>query len=134
TDLAQRTKHLEDAAAAARARNRAMLEDQQEKLHSQMSAEAQHLESSAREATTDVRSWWTDTTANIEQWRAGLRAKGEERLAERKVEKAERSSADAEDYATSLVSFAAYAVDAAEYAVVDAVIARGEADELAAGS
>src|SRR5205823_8172202 len=45
TDLAQRTKHLEDAAAAARARNRAMLEDQQEKLHSQMSAEAQHLES-----------------------------------------------------------------------------------------
>src|SRR5205823_12941383 len=73
TDLAQRTKHLEDAAAAARARNRAMLEDQQEKLHSQMSAEAQHLESSAREATTDVRSWWTDTTANIEQWRAGLR-------------------------------------------------------------
>ena len=37
-----------------------------------------------------------------------------------------------EDYASGLVSLAAYVIDAAEYAVVDAAIARGRADELGA--
>jgi hypothetical protein len=133
-DLAGRTKRLEDSAAAAQARNRAKLEEKQEKLHSTLSAEAQDLNSSTTEAGTEVRSWWADTTANIEQWRAGLEAKRAERKAERKVEKAERDAEDAEDYAASLVSYAAYAIDAAEYAVVDAAIARGDADELAAAN
>jgi hypothetical protein len=33
-----------------------------------------------------------------------------------------------------MVSMAAYSIDSAEYAVVDAVLARADADELAAGN
>jgi len=69
----------------------------------------------------------------MEQRRAELRAKVEERHAERKVEQAQRNADDAEDYASGLVLMAAYVIDAAEYAVVDATIARSEADALVAG-
>jgi hypothetical protein len=132
TDLASRTKKLEDAAAAARAKNRAKLEQDREKLHSTMTSEAKSIKSSADKAGTDVSSWWAETTARMEQQRADLRAKVDQRRAERQVAKAERNAADAEDYAADMVSWAAYALDSAEYAVIDATIARSEADELAA--
>jgi hypothetical protein len=69
----------------------------------------------------------------VAAFRAELRAKIDERHAERKVEQAQRNAADAEAYASGLVSMAAYVIDAAEYAVVDATIARSEADALVAG-
>ena len=134
TDLAGRTKRLEDAAAAAEARNRTILEREREKLHSAMEKEAKDLQSSAAATRTEARSWWAETTTHIEQGRAQLRAEIDQRRAERKLEKAKRNADDAEDYAAGLVSLAAYVIDAAEYAVVDAAIARGEADELAATS
>jgi len=133
TDLAARTKQLEDAAAAADAKNRAMLEQEREKLHSNMQKEAKDLQSTADRAGAEAHSWWADVTARMEQRRAELRAKVEERHAERKVEQAQRNADDAEDYASGLVSMAAYVIDAAEYAVVDATIARSEADALVAG-
>lgn len=134
TDLADRTRRLEDAAAAAAARNRAMLEQEREKLHAAMEKEAKDLQSSAKATETEARSWWAETTTHIEQRRAQLRAEIDQRRAERKLEKAKRNADDAEDYAAGLVSLAAYVIDAAEYAVVDAAIARGEADELAAAN
>jgi hypothetical protein len=132
TDLAGRTKRLEDTAAAAEARNRSMLEQECEKLHSAMEKEAKDLQSSAKATQTEARSWWAETTAHMEQRRAQLRAELDQRRAEQKLEKANRNADDAEDYAAGLVTLAAYVIDAAEYAVVDAAIARGEADELAA--
>jgi len=133
-DLAKRTKRLEDAAAAAQAQNRAKLEQDREKLHSTMSTEAQKLQSSAGEAKSQARSWWTDMTKHIEEQRAEVRGKIDQRRAERKVDQAKRNAADAEDYAADVVSVAVYVVDAAEYAVVDAAIARSEADALVAST
>ena len=44
---------------------------------------------------------------------------------------AERAAEDAEDDAVVAVTLAAYCLDAAEWAVVQAELARGEADKLA---
>lgn len=134
TDLADRTKQLEDSANAAKAKNRAKLEQQRDELHSKVEKDAQSIQSSAGTAGAGVRSWWAETAAHMEQQRAELRDKIQQQQTERKVQKAEGNAADAEDYASNLVSLAAYVVDAAEYAVVDAAIARSTADDLASSS
>jgi hypothetical protein len=46
-DLATRTKHLEDTAKAADEKNRASLEQERERLHSNVQTEAQQLQASA---------------------------------------------------------------------------------------
>ena len=132
TDLASRTRRLEDSAADVKAQNRAKLEQERERLHSAMQSTAQNVRSSASEARANGRSWWEDVTTRIDQRRAELRAKLEQRRAERQVERAQRNAAEAEEYAADMVSLAVYAIDEAEYAVVDAAIAQAEADALLA--
>jgi hypothetical protein len=134
TDLAGRTKQLEDSAAAAREMNRTKLEQERDKLHSAVENDAQNVRSSAQAGMSELGSWWAETTGKLEQQRAAMRAKIDQHRSEQKVEKAERNASDAENYAADMVSFAAYAIDAAEYAVIDATIARSQADDLAATS
>ena len=130
--LADRTKRLEDAAAATDEQNRKKLEADREKLHSTMQAEALKIQESAKAAKTQERSWWADLTARMEQRRAELRAKMDQRRFERKADRAMRIADDAENYAVDMVSAAVYSVDAAEYAVIDAAIARAEAEDVTA--
>ena len=130
TDLAARTKRLEDTAADTQAKNRAKLEQDREKLHTQVTNEAKQMQKSADEARSSADAWWANVATQIEMRRADLRSKIDERRAERQVDKANRNADDAEDYAEGMVAVAAYTVDAAEYAIVDAAIARSEADSL----
>jgi hypothetical protein len=132
TDLAGRTKRLEDTAAAAEAQNKTKLEQEREKLHTATATEAKKLKTSADKAGSGAQTWWADTANRVEERRAELRAKIDERKAERKVDRAKRNANDAEHYASDLVSLAAYVLDATEYAIVDAAIARAEADALVA--
>jgi len=134
TDLAARTKKLEDAAAANRAKNRAQLKQEREERNARMEAQAQKIQSSFDKAQADAQAWWTDTTKRFEQRRAEVRTKMDQQKAERKLDRVQHNADDWEKYAADMVSWAAYAVDAAEYAVIDAAIARKEADDLAAAS
>ena len=132
--LAGKTKELEDTAAAAKAQNRAKLEKDREKLHSDMETEAKKLQSGAEKSKSEARTWWADMAARAEQQRMDLHSKIEERKTERKVDKAIRNADDAENYAITMIQAAAYCIDAAEYAVADAVVARGQADDLVTAS
>jgi hypothetical protein len=132
TDLASRTKNLEDTAATTQAKDRAKLDQQRNQLHSKMTTEAQNIQSSADKAQAGARSWWADTTARFEQQRNELRAKMDQQRAERKVDRAQHNADDAEANAADMISWAEYAIDSAEYAVIDAVIARDEANDLVA--
>jgi hypothetical protein len=130
TDLAHRTRQLEDTASAAEAQNRAKLEKERDKLHSEMQTEAKQIQSKAKEGKSDAQTWWAGVTVQAEKQRNDLHQKIEERKAERKVDKAMRHADDAESYAVNMIQVAAYCIDAAEYAVADAVIARSQADDL----
>jgi RNA polymerase-binding transcription factor DksA len=134
TDLAGKTKQLEDTAAAAKAQNRAKLEKERDKLHSDMQSEAKKLQAGADKSKADAQTWWADMAARAEQQRKDLHAKIEERKSERKVDRAMHQADDAESYAASMIQAASYCIDAAEYAVADAVIARGQADDLVMAS
>jgi RNA polymerase-binding transcription factor DksA len=134
SDLAGKTKQLEDTAAAANAQNRAKLEKEREKLHSNMQSEAKKLQSGIGKSKAEARTWWAEMAARAEQQRNDLHAKIEDRKAERKVDKALGHADDAETYAANMIMAAAYCIDAADYAVADAVIARAEADDLVMAS
>jgi len=133
TDLANRTKQLEDSAAAAREQDRKKLEPHRDELDASMQKQAQKIKTDAQKAGVQVRSWWADTTDRIEERRAEVGAKMAKNKAEHQAKKADRDAEDAENYASNLIGLAAYVTDAAEYAVVDAAIARSEADAIATG-
>jgi len=130
TELAARTKKLEDAAAANKAKSQAQLEMEQENLNAKMQAQAQKIQSSVDKTQTDAQAWWTETTKRFEQRRAEVRTKMENMKAERKLDRAQFTANFMENMAADYIAWAAYAVDAAEYALADAAIARKEADEL----
>ncbi len=50
------------------------------------------------------------------------------------MNRAERRAQDAEDDAANAIAFAVYILDQAEYAVVDAALARAAADDLRAAA
>jgi hypothetical protein len=123
-DLAGRVKRVEDSAAAVQEKNRAALQSRREELEAAIEQSKIGLEAAATQAKDATRGWWSETTSSIQadfaEWQAEIKEKNAERAAE-----------DAEDDAMVAVSLAAYCLDAAEWAVVRAELARGEADQLA---
>jgi hypothetical protein len=122
-DLAGRVKRVEDSAEAVQEKNRAALQSRREELEAAIEESKIELEAAATQAKDATRGWWSKTTSSIQadfaEWQAEMKEKNAERAAE-----------DAEDDAVVAVSLAAYCLDAAEWAVVRAELARGEADQL----
>jgi gas vesicle protein len=122
-DLAGRVKRVEDSAAAVQKENRAALQSRREELEAAIEESKVELEAAATHAKDATRGWWSKTTSSIQadfaEWQADM-----------KETNAERAAEDAEDDAVVAVSLAAYCLDAAEWAVVRAELARGEADQL----
>ena len=116
--VTSRTKdELESEVAAARA----AVEQMTEKLEKE-EAEA-HDEASTRWAA--IRQSWSDRIAEI-------RRKGDAVGSDLDVKRAQHRADNAEIDAVAAVSIAMLAVEVAEYEVLDAVLRRAEADELAA--
>ncbi|MBB5163684.1 hypothetical protein [Mycobacterium sp. AZCC_0083] len=121
-DLAGRVKRVEDSAAAVQERNRAALQSRREELEKAIEQSKTELEGAATQAKDTTRGWWSETTSAIQADFADWQA-------ETKEANAEGAAEAAEDDAVVAVSLAAYCLDAAEWAVVRAELARGEADQ-----
>lgn len=131
-ELAARIKKLEGSAAAVLEKNRVALQTRRGELGETFDREAKEFEAAATETTAAARSWWTDTKGSVERQVATMRADFEKRKAELGKERAERLAERAEEDAAAAVALATYCLNAAEWAVVDAALARAEADEAAA--
>jgi hypothetical protein len=131
-ELADRAKKSEDFVDAARAKNRAYLDEKRETLKTSIANGEARMDADAAAAQDTVRSWWNDTQQSIHARVAQLRAERDEHRAEHDLKKAERRAEDAEQDAADAVDFALAMLDEAEYAITDAVLARIDADELAA--
>ncbi len=123
TNLAGRVKRVEDSAAAVQESNRAALQSRREELESAIEQSKVELDAAATQAKDATRGWWSETTRSIQadfaEWQTEMAEKNAGRAAE-----------DAEYDAVVAVSLAAYCLDAAEWAVVRAELARGEANQL----
>ncbi|WP_157106726.1 hypothetical protein [Nocardia arthritidis] len=92
-DLAARVKQFEESTAAAREKNRAMLQARREELGATLEREGNEFEKTAGELREAAQSWWSDTheaverqidvmRADFEKWQADIKAQ----RAARKVE------------------------------------------------
>ncbi|WP_231996882.1 hypothetical protein [Mycobacterium scrofulaceum] len=133
-DLAGRVKKVEDSAAAVQEKNREKLRARRDELEAAIEQEKIELEAAATLVKEDARSWWSETKNSIEHQINQMRADFEKWQGDMKEKSAERAAENAEDDAVVAVNLAAYCLDAAEWAVVRAELARGEADQLAARS
>jgi hypothetical protein len=133
-DLAARVKVLEDSATATFEADRAKLEQRRQEIDDAFKSDLGELESAVRDAAAAGRTWWDETKVSMKRPLDELRARIENRQSEHEVNKAVRLADAAEEDAAAAVELAAYFLNVAEYAVVDATLARMAADDLVAGS
>ena len=130
-DLAARVKRLEDSAAAVREKNRGALQARGDQLDAAIDRQQEDFEKKTAQAKESARDWWSGTRAAIERQNAAMRADFKKRQAELERKSVERAADEAEDDAVVAVTLATYCLDVAEWAVVQAELARGAADECA---
>ena len=129
--LAGRVKVLEDSATATFEADRAKLEKRRHEIDEAFKAERSDFESATREAAQAGRTWWNETKASMKRPVDDVRARIDKRQSEHEVHRALRTADAAEADAAAAIELAAYFLDVAEYAVIDAVLARMAADDLA---
>jgi hypothetical protein len=134
TKLAARAKEAEDRAAAAKSKAKADLEQDVKTAREEAQAHADQLRKNAETDKGILSDWWDDTQRSWNQHVATIRKNVDEKRAAHDVKAAQRSADSAEEDAAFAIDYAYGALEEAEYAVLDATLARMKADELAAGS
>jgi hypothetical protein len=134
TKLAARAKEAEQRAAAARDKARTDLEQDVERARASAQEQAEKLRQSADAGKDKISVWWHDLQRSWNEHLATIRDDIDHRRAEHDVDKAQRRAENAEDDALFAIDYAYAAIEEAEYATLDAALARIEADELVAES
>jgi hypothetical protein len=130
TRVAARAREAESRATAASGKAKADLEDDIDSTRASAQAQADKLRARAEESRGSISAWWTDVQKSWDAHVAGLRDRVESKKSEHDVHVAQRRAENTEADAGFAIDFAYGAVVEAEYAVLDAVLARTEADEL----
>jgi hypothetical protein len=129
--LAGRVKGLEESATATFEVDRAKLEQRRHEIDEAINTEVGEFDSAVREAAKAGRTWWNDTKASMQRPLDEVRARVEKRQTEHELHRALRTADAAEEDAAAAIEVAAYFLNVAEYAVIDAALARMAADDLA---
>ena len=132
--LAARAKEAREHADAARGKARADLEQDVKTARASAQAQADKLHESADANRARISAWWHDVQRSWSQHVAALKENMADRKAEHDVDSANRRAENAEGDAAFAIDYAVAAIEEAEYAVLDASLARMEADELAGSS
>jgi hypothetical protein len=132
TKLAARTKEAETRAAAAREEARADLEQDVSSARASAEEQAEELRQGVEEGKKGISSFGKDLQRSWNEHVAKIREDMDSKKAEHDVHMAQRRADDAEAYASYSIDFAYSAVVEAEYASLDALLARKEADQRAA--
>jgi len=131
TKLAARAKDLEDRAEAAKGKSKADLEHDVEVARDSAQAQADTLRETVAAGKNQVSAWWDGVQRSWDEHLAAVRTGVEEKKAAHDLKSAERIAGQAEDDAVFAIDYAYAAVAEAEYAVLDATLARMDADDLA---
>jgi vacuolar-type H+-ATPase subunit I/STV1 len=132
--LTARAKEAEQRAAAARDKAKAELEQDVESARISAQEQAEKLRQSADAGKDKISVWWHDLQRSWNEHLATIRDDIDRRRSEHDMDKAGLRADIAEDDALFAIDYAYAAIDEAEYAVLDATLARVEADELVAES
>jgi hypothetical protein len=131
TKLAARAKEAQDRAAAAQGKAKADLEQEVEAARASAEEQAGKLRQDAEARKGKLSVWWQDVQRSWSEHIDKVREDMDQRKARHDVDRAEVRAENAEDDAAFAVNFAYAAIEEAEYAVLDASLARMQADEVA---
>jgi hypothetical protein len=134
TTLAARAKEAEEHAAAAQSKAKADLEADVKDARASAQAQADRLHESADANRARISAWWHDVQRSWSQHVAAVKEDMADRRAEHDVDRANKRAENAEGDAAFAIDYAVAAIEEAEYAVLNASLARMEADELAGAS
>ena len=132
--LTARAKEAEARAAAARDKARAYLEQHVSSARVAAEAQADELRQKADERQGSSSDRWVDVQRSWNTRVAAAREEIASKKAEHDVHKARKMADEAADQASFVIELAYCAVVEAEYAALDAYLARKNADELSAAA
>ncbi len=128
--LANRAEEAEKNAAAASDKAKADLEQDRENSRAVAQQEAEQLREAADAGRGKISDWWNDVQRSWNEHTAQIQKNVESKKAEIDLDRAKGRADNAEADAEFAIEFAYTAIGEAEYAVLDANLARKEADEL----
>jgi hypothetical protein len=128
--LAARAKQAETRAEAAKKKARTDLETDVSDARASASAQAEKLRETAEAGEGKVSDWWSGVQKAWSDHVDAVRADIGERKEKHDRAEARRAADDAQDDAQYAIDYAYAAVEEAEYAVLNAELARMESDEL----
>jgi hypothetical protein len=131
-ELAGRVKELEDSATATLEADRVELEKRRNEIDQALRTGVSEFDAAMNEAAEAGRTWWNETKASMKRPFDEVRDRVEKRQSDHELHRALRTAEAAEQDAAAALEVAAYFLNVAEYAVVDAALARMAADDLAA--
>ena len=130
--LSARAKEAEERAAAARSQAKADLERSTNEARADAQAQADRLRDTASATEARISASWNDLQSSWADHIAKVRQNIDAKKAELDTKSGARRADIAEEDALFAIDYAYATIEEAEYAVLDAVLARMDADELAA--
>ncbi|HEX6455981.1 MAG TPA: hypothetical protein VF009_05625 [Solirubrobacterales bacterium] len=129
--LAARVKETEERAASAKQKSKADLEAEVASARAAGEQQAAALREGAERGRGRISAWWEEVQKSWSDAIAAVRQNIEAKKGEADLHHAQRKAEHAERDAEFAIDFAYSAAVEAEYEVLDAALARMEADELA---
>ena len=131
TKLAARAKEAEDRFAAAQKAAHEKVEHEVQSARESLEKGTEQLRQTTEKNKGDVAAWWNGVQKSWDEQIASIRREVESKKAEHDVKAAQRWADSAEENAEVAIRYAYWAVETAEYWVLDATLARMDADSLA---
>ena len=129
--LSDQAKKLEASAQAIKDKNDGAIAKRKTELKSSIDAQRMTMKDHVADANDKVEAQWDSQKKDISDSFESLRMKAEARHSRWSAQRAENAAESAEDDALDEIDFATYSIEEAEYAILDAVDARAEADAKA---
>jgi hypothetical protein len=131
SNLATRTKELEDRAASAKQKQKTDLQNDVKNARESAQAQADSLREAAKARKGDLSAQWDTVQRSWSEHVDAVRTSIDERRAAHDLKHAQKAADRADDDAAFAIDYASAVIEEAEYAVLDAELAHMEADELA---
>jgi hypothetical protein len=130
-DLVAKTKQVEERVAAARQKTKAELEADVDNARESSKAQADTLHAKAEASKGKISAWWDKLERSWHEHVTAVRKGVEDRKAAHDAKAAQQAAEKADDDASYAIDYAYAAIEEAQYAVLDALLAHQHADELA---
>jgi hypothetical protein len=132
--LSDRASEAEANANAKNAKDKAALKQRVDAAEADAKKTSDELKASAKESKDETTQWWGQVQDNWKSHIAKVRKNAEQTKANMKADQAEMRAEIAEDDAAAAVDFAYAAIEEAEYQVLNAAMARTDAEEAKAAT